>query len=184
MWQREGVTHYSDATHSVFYYDYLFYFFLSINHNSSSFLYRLFNVLMSIKNLQLTSLSIVAYYLLVISLLPPKIEGHEVPFLQGSCSFCVGVWHSSQQFCGTPFHNFVESLSVFLQNTYQYFCRTTFSVFAENFSPDLQKTQACFQNTFSCFCKPISVDLQNTSPYFFEIISQYFCITPPNICRN
>ena len=44
------VTQYSDITHSVFYTDYLFYFFIFIDHNSSRLLYVLFHVLFNIKN--------------------------------------------------------------------------------------------------------------------------------------
>ena len=44
------VTQYSDVTHSVFYTDYLFYFFIFIDHNSSRLLYVLFHILFNIKN--------------------------------------------------------------------------------------------------------------------------------------
>ena len=105
---------------------------------------------MSVKNLQMTSLSIVAY-LLVIGLLSPKIVGDEVPeFLQASHSVCFKVWHSPQQFSRTPFNNFVERFSVFLQNISQYFFSVPMCTFMENL---LQKKHLCSSQIYSIFLK-------------------------------
>ena len=105
----EGVTHYRDVDHFCFYTYHLFYFFIFVNHNSSCLLYYLFYVLMSIKNLLLTSLSIVAYY-------------------QRRCL----VWNSALKFCRKPFNIFVEHISVFLPNNFQYSWRSYISILVEH----------------------------------------------------
>ena len=124
--------------------------------------------------------------------LPPKIAGHDVTetssmseFSQGSCSFCVRMWNSSQQLCRAFFSISAEHFSVFLNTTCRYFRRTPFSIFSENFAVVvLQKTsQYVFKAHFSIFEAHISVVLKNTSQYFFEIISQYFCMRTPAIFK-
>lgn len=127
----EGVTHYRDVDHFCFYTYHLFYFFIFVNHNSSCLLYYLFYVLMSIKNLLLTSLSIVAYY-------------------QRRCLVCISAEQFSvfleiiyQHFSRTPYYfrrlrcSFTEHLtvlfwdhiSVFLHSNSKYFFKDSLQQF-------------------------------------------------------
>lgn len=49
----EGITQYSDITNSVLHANHLLYSFMFLIHNSYCLLYHLFQILMSIKNLQM-----------------------------------------------------------------------------------------------------------------------------------
>ena len=103
------------------------YFFIYVNRNSSCLLYHLFHVLMSIKNLQMVLLSIIAYIIW-----PPEIEGHDVTRNRPSPRLFT---RKLPILCQN-----VELPSVILQNTCQYFCIKPLSIFAEHLSLILQNT--------------------------------------------
>ena len=128
-----------------FYACHLFYFFILINLNSFSPIYHLFHILMSIKNLQMTSLSVDAFYILAFLNEMPWDRPSPWVFTKRFFIFVI-TWNSPQQFCRKPFDIFAEHLSVFLQNTSQYFCRKFLWSFAENLS-------VCFHYTFQHLCR-------------------------------
>ena len=100
-----------------------------------------------------------------------------------------------EHLCRISFSTFAEHLlPLFLQNMSQYFCRLLTSIYAEHisvftvlcrkFTVLLQKTsQHVFKAPF-IVSEHAPVVLESTSQYFFEIISQYFCITNCRTFKN
>ena len=170
-WQKGGeVIQYSDVTYSVFYTDHLFHFFKFINFKSPYLLYDIFHVLTSMKNLQMTSLPIVAYYFCISQNREPRCNRNSPmsEFLQEGCSFYFRMGNSSQQFCRTYFNAYSQNtcqyfcyfVLVFLVpfSTSQYFCGTLRSILTDHASVVFESTFQHFYRKFcSCFSEHLPV---------------------------
>ena len=98
----------------ILYYIYhLFCFYIFVNDKTSCLLYYLFRVIMSIKNLNMDSLSLVAYYLLTCN--------NWTPFNNFAERISIILQSNRGCFCRQPPSIFAEHFSVFFQTLYQYF---------------------------------------------------------------
>ena len=143
----DGIIHYSGVTHSIFYNDHRFYFFLFMTYSAFCLLYHLFSCFSDfLLNSCLLTFGLLKYKTVI------KEEIDQVPeFLQGSYSLCNRVWNT-----------FAEYLSVLLQNTsYLYFCRTCLSIFADYLLVFMQSTfqysQYFAENSQYFYRKPLSM---------------------------
>ena len=201
----EGVTQYSDVTHSGFYTDHLFYFFIFITPSVFCIIFLIY-VSMSIKYLKTDQV-------------PDFLQRSHSSFLCQKmklssailrntfhyyCRTPLSISAEFSIFCKTSFNIFAGHLSTFLQNSSRYSCRTTsnifckipFNIFAKNLSIFQKNTSIFLQNTSQYFCRTplsiftehLSIFLQNTSQYFdrtllsiFADQLQYFCKTSRSI---
>ena len=187
----EGVTQHSDVTHSGFYTDHLFYFFVFITPSVFCIIFLIY-VSMSIKYL----------------------KTDQVPeFLQRSHSFLCQKMELSSAFLRNTFHYycriplsisaeyisvfFAKHLLIFLRGTSQPFFKTALDIFAEQLpiffarflSIFLQKNSQYFFRTDQYFCRVpfiilaeyISIFLQIDFQYFLQDSFQYFCRKTLNI---
>ena len=139
----EGVTQYSDVTHSGFYTDHLFYFFIFITPSVFCIIFLIY-VSMSIKYLKTDQV-------------PDFLQRSHSSFLCQKmklssailrntfhyyCRTPLSISAEFSIFCKTSFNIFAGHLSTFLQNSSRYSCRTTsnifckipFNIFAKNLS--------------------------------------------------
>ena len=93
--------------------------------------------------------------------------------------------------CSTALSNSAKHLLIYLNNTSQDFGRTHIRIFGKKFLVFIQKTsQHVFIIPFSIITEHILVVLRKPRitfllrDNFLKIISQYFCMSPPNIFKN
>ena len=154
-----------------------------INQRPSCLLFHLFHVLMSIKNVQISSQQL-------LNRASPRAFTRKVFIL------CQGVklpseilQNTFQCFCRRLLSISVEHLSVFLQNISQYFCRPRisifaeflFTIFAENFSKVLQKTSQHVSEYRLVFCRTYLSSFTEHLAVLFGIISQHLCMARSSI---